>query len=36
MPNAAEIIKEAITEFQRIQAHMKNAREENADRKSVV
>lgn len=30
MPNAAEIIKEAITEFQRIQAHMKNAREENA------
>ena len=30
MPNAAEIIKEAITEFLRIQAHMKNAREENA------
>ncbi len=30
MPNAAEIIKEAITEFQRIQAHMKNVREENA------
>ena len=35
MPNAAEIIKEAITEFQRIQAHMlqtdtKRSREENA------
>lgn len=30
MPNGAEIIKETVSEFQRIQAHMKNAREENA------
>lgn len=30
MPNGLEITKAAIDEFQKIQAHMKNAREENA------
>lgn len=30
MPNGAEIIKETVHEFQKIQAHMKNAKEENA------
>ncbi len=30
MPNDAEIIKDTVNEFQKIQAHMKNAREENA------
>ena len=30
MPNDAEIIKATVDEFQKIQAHMKNAKEENA------
>ncbi|MBD5445575.1 MAG: hypothetical protein HDR29_08520 [Lachnospiraceae bacterium] len=30
MPNGLEITKAAIDEFQKIQAHMKNAKEENA------
>ena len=30
MPNDAEIIKVTVDEFQKIQAHMKNAKEENA------
>jgi len=30
MPNGAEIIRDTVTEFQKIQAHMKNAKEENA------
>lgn len=30
MPNSAEIIERSVNEFQRIQAHMKNAKKENA------
>lgn len=30
MPNGAEIIKAAVDDFQKIQTHMKNAKEENA------
>lgn len=30
MPSSAEIIKSTVEEFQKIQAHMKNAKEENA------
>ncbi len=30
MPNGLEITKAAIDEFQKVQAHMKNAKEENA------
>lgn len=30
MPNNAEIIKDTVNEFQKIQAHMKNARGGNA------
>ena len=30
MPNGAKIIKATVDEFQKIQAHMKNAKEENA------
>ena len=30
MPNDLEIIKAAIDDFQKIQAHMKNAKKENA------
>ena len=30
MPGGAEIIRDTVNEFQKIQAHMKNAREENA------
>ena len=30
MPISFEVIKAAIDEFQKIQAHMKNAKEENA------
>ena len=30
MPNDAQIIKATVDEFQKIQAHMKNAKEENA------
>ncbi len=30
MPGGAEIIKDTVNEFQKVQAHMKNAREENA------
>ena len=30
MPNGAEIIERAVNEFQRVQAHMKNAKRENA------
>ena len=30
MPNGAAIIERAVNEFQRVQAHMKNAKRENA------
>ena len=30
MPSNGEIIKDAVEQFQRVQAHMKNARKENA------
>lgn len=30
MPNNGEIIERAVLEFQKIQAHMKNAKKENA------
>ncbi|HBN55686.1 MAG TPA: hypothetical protein DD414_02835 [Lachnospiraceae bacterium] len=30
MPSGAEIIKGTVEEFQKVQAHMKNAKEENA------
>ena len=30
MPNGAEIIERAINDFQKVQAHMKNAKSENA------
>ena len=30
MPNSAEIIERAVNEFQKVQAHMKNAKKENA------
>ncbi len=30
MPGGAEIIRDTVNEFQKVQAHMKNAREENA------
>ena len=30
MPDSAEIIERSVNEFQRIQAHMKNAKKENA------
>lgn len=30
MPSGAEIIKTAVDDFQKIQTHMKNAKEENA------
>ena len=30
MPNGLEITKTAIDDFQKVQAHMKNAKEENA------
>ncbi len=30
MPNAAEIIERTVNAFQRIQAHMRNAKKENA------
>jgi iron uptake system EfeUOB component EfeO/EfeM len=30
MPGGAEIIRDIVNEFQKVQAHMKNAREENA------
>lgn len=30
MPKGAAILKETVSGFQRIQAHMKNARQENA------
>ena len=30
MPNSAEIIERTVHDFQRVQAHMKNARKENA------
>ncbi|MCM1089330.1 MAG: hypothetical protein NC413_00660 [Muribaculum sp.] len=30
MPNGAEIIERTVHDFQRIQAHMKNAKKENA------
>lgn len=30
MPNAAEIIERTVNDFQRIQAHMRNAKKENA------
>ena len=30
MPDDGEIIKEAVEQFQKVQAHMKNAKEENA------
>ena len=30
MPGGAEIIRDTVNEFQKVQEHMKNAREENA------
>ena len=30
MPGGAEIIRDTVNEFQKVQAHMKKAREENA------
>ena len=30
MPNSGEIIKESVEQFQKVQAHMINAKEENA------
>lgn len=30
MPNGAEIIERAINDFQKVQSHMKNAKNENA------
>ncbi len=30
MPNGAEIIERSVLEFQKVQAHMKNAKKENA------
>ena len=30
MPNTIEIAKDVVDQFQKVQAHMKNAREENA------
>ena len=30
MPNGGEIIKETVEQFQKVQAHMRNAKEENA------
>ncbi len=30
MPGGAEIIRDTVNEFQKVQAHMKNAKEENA------
>lgn len=30
MPNNGEIIKDAVEQFQKVQAHMKNAKKENA------
>jgi len=30
MPNAAEIIERSVLNFQKVQAHMKNAKKENA------
>ncbi len=30
MPGGAEIIRDTVNEFQKVQAHMKNALEENA------
>ena len=30
MPNGAEIVERTVHDFQRIQAHMKNAKKENA------
>ena len=30
MPGGAEIIRDTVNEFQKMQAHIKNAREENA------
>ncbi len=30
MPSDGEIIKEVVDQFQKVQSHMKNAREENA------
>ncbi len=32
MPNGAEIIKDALNDFQKIQRHMLNAKSENADK----
>ncbi len=30
MPNAAEVIERSVLDFQKVQAHMKNAKKENA------
>ena len=30
MPNTVEVAKDAVEQFQKIQAHMKNAKKENA------
>lgn len=30
MPNSAEIVKDVVEQFQKVQGHMKNAKKENA------
>lgn len=32
MPGNGEIIKDVVDQFQKVQAHMKNAKEENANK----
>ena len=32
MPNSAEIIERSVNDFQKVQSHMKNAKEENASK----
>lgn len=36
MPNDGEIIERSINDFQKVQAHMKNAKNENAQRRMRV
>lgn len=32
MPNSGEIVKDVVEQFQKIQAHMKNAKDEHASK----
>ena len=32
MPNNGEIIKDVVEQFQKVQSHMRNAKEENAEK----